>query len=101
MAKVSEKSDTKKKKTRGGSKPGERRGGRQKGTPNKKTQQLLDVLGAFDPIAELKKICADTEKEDLRAQICLNLLKYIYPQRKAIEMSAEEVKLPEITIKGL
>lgn len=34
-----------------GSKPGERRGGRQKGTPNKTTAILKDaVLGAFDAV---------------------------------------------------
>ena len=36
---------------RGGSKPGERRGGRQRGTPNKLTASLKDmILGALDDV---------------------------------------------------
>lgn len=98
MAKVVKNSETK---SKGGSKKGERRGGRQKGTPNKKTLELVEALGSFDPIEELKEICYATEKEDLKAHICLNLLKYIYPQRKAIEIDAAAVELPVIKIKGL
>lgn len=86
MAKVAKDSE---KKTRGGSKKGERRGGRQKGTPNKKTLEFIEALGTFDPIANLIEICRTTEKEDLRAHICLNLLKYIYPQRKAVDVNIE------------
>lgn len=98
MAKVTENSE---KKTRGGSKKGERRGGRKKGTPNKKTSELMQILGSFNPVEKLKEIFARTEDDALQAKICLDLLKYLYPQRKAIEMNAEDVKLPEIKIKGI
>lgn len=98
MAKVAENSE---KKTRGGSKKGERRGGRKKGTPNKKTSELMQILGSFNPVEKLKEIFARTEDDALQAKICLDLLKYLYPQRKAIEMNAEDVKLPEIKIKGI
>lgn len=98
MAKVVKNSE---KKTRGGSKKGERRGGRKKGTPNKKTSELMQILGSFNPVETLKEIIARTEDDALQAKICLDLLKYLYPQRKAIEMNAEDVKLPEINIKGI
>lgn len=98
MAKVAENSE---KKTRGGSKKGERRGGRKKGTPNKKTSELMQILGSFNPVETLKEIIARTKDDALQAKICLDLLKYLYPQRKAIEMNAEDVKLPEINIKGI
>ena len=41
-----------------GSAPGERRGGREKGTPNKKTQQLEEYLDAIgcDPLEVMAKI---------------------------------------------
>ncbi len=98
MAKVVKNSETK---SKGGSKKGERRGGRQKGTPNKKTLEFVKALGSFDPLEELKNICCNTDKDDLKAHICLNLLKYIYPQRKAVEIDAVDIKLPVVKIKGL
>jgi hypothetical protein len=46
----------------GGSKPGERRGGRQKGTPNRRTQEVADKLAALDcdPIEGMARIAEDT-----------------------------------------
>lgn len=76
-------------------------GGRKKGTPNKKTSELMQILGSFNPVETLKEIIARTKDDALQAKICLDLLKYLYPQRKAIEMNAEDVKLPEINIKGI
>ena len=55
---------------RGGSKPGERRGGRQKGAPNKRTQEISDrvlELGR-DPLEGMAQIAIDTRNSpDLRA----------------------------------
>lgn len=98
MAKVVKNSETK---SKGGSKKGERRGGRQKGTPNKKTFEFVEALGSFDPVEELKNICCNTNKEDLKAYICINLLKYIYPQRKAVELEATKIQMPVVKIKGI
>lgn len=84
-----------------GATKGERRGGRQKGTPNKKTLDFVEALGTFDPVEELKNICCNTDKDDLKAHICLNLLKYIYPQRKAIELDTSNIPMPEVNIKGI
>ena len=64
-------------------------GGRKKGTPNKRTKELAEVLGAFDPAEKLVQIYNETDDLDLKAQICRDLLKYVYPQRKAVEMSAD------------
>ena len=84
---------------RGASK-GERRGGREKGTPNKRTKELAEILGAFNPAEKLMEIYNSTEDEQLKASICKDLLKYVYPQRKAVEMTAD-VDMPIISIKGL
>lgn len=47
-----------------GSKPGERRGGRQKGTPNKTTQTAKDAIAsAADKLGGTKRL-ADWAKED-------------------------------------
>jgi hypothetical protein len=53
-----------------GSRPGERRGGRQKGTPNKKTAEnltALDVMLAVmrDPRVSLHRLRANLHQEDI------------------------------------
>jgi len=73
---------------KGGAKKGERRGGRQKGTPNKKTLNFIDELGDFKPVQELLKLFAETKDNILKFTIIKEILKYVYPQRKAIEMDA-------------
>lgn len=73
---------------RGGSKKGERRGGRQKGTPNKKTLNFIDELGNFKPVQELLNLFAYTQDDNLKFAIIKEILKYVYPQRKAVEMTA-------------
>ena len=41
----------------------EKTGGRQKGTPNKRTKELAEALGSFDPIGKLKKIYKETQDQ--------------------------------------
>ena len=60
-------------------------GGRKKGTPNKKTAELLEILGSFNPAEELMKLYDRTQDQDLKVTICKELMKYVYPQRKAID----------------
>lgn len=65
-----------------------RYGGRQKGTPNKDTLNLAQFLEKknFSPIEEIIKRMprlADVEA----IKVCLELLQYIYPKRKALEVS--------------
>lgn len=87
MAKVVKNSE---KKTRGGSKKGERRGGRQKGTPNKKTLEFIEALGDFDPVSKMVELFYSTKKEDIKFCILKEMLKYIYPQRKAVDIGVEK-----------
>lgn len=64
MAKVEENSQ---KRTRGGAKKGERRGGRQKGTPNKTTGELKDmILQALANEGGVKYL-RQVAKEDMKA----------------------------------
>jgi hypothetical protein len=55
---------------RHGSAPGERRGGRKRGTPNKITQNVIAELEAlgYHPIAELIEIIRDAKEEFARSQ---------------------------------
>lgn len=93
-----------------GSKPGERRGGREKNTPNKKTQEFLDLVAKHgvapgELLARVVKgerimALAYTNKETgefvehkvmptLEQMIAADkeLAQYTYPKRKAVEHS--------------
>lgn len=59
--------------------------GRKKGTPNKRTAELQEILGSFNPAEKLMELYKNTDKEDLKVLICKELMKYIYPQRKAVD----------------
>lgn len=70
-----------------GSRKGERRGGRQKGTPNKLSQDIaakLKRLGC-DPITRMAKLAQTTPDEAIQARLYTELAKYVYPQRKAVD----------------
>ena len=64
--------------------------GRKKGTPNKKTLIFLDDLGNFQPLKELVKLYKNTNDDNIKLTILKELLKYIYPQRKAVETTFKE-----------
>ena len=57
--------------SRGGSKPGERRGGRGKGTPNKRT-----ILAAYE-----------TAELSIRTQVYKELTRYVASKRNAVEVT--------------
>jgi hypothetical protein len=64
-------------------------GGRQPGTPNKKTHELvvkLERLGC-DPIAGLAQFAMDSEtSRELRVRCYTELAQYVHPKRKAMEL---------------
>lgn len=62
-------------------------GGRRKGTPNKKTSEIIERLKDEDIVGSLLEIANTTEKEEVKLRVYIELMKYIYPQRKAIEMN--------------
>lgn len=77
-----------------GSKPGERRGGRKKGTPNKATQAVQEKLQAMDcdPIEGMAEIAQEAMKEQnymLAGQMFKELAKYYAPTMKSIEFKGE------------
>lgn len=74
-------------------KDGRKTGGRQRGTVNKRTQDVLDKLGAMncDPIEGMAKIAVEamgTGDHALAGQMFKELAQYVAPKRKAIEMDA-------------
>jgi hypothetical protein len=79
--------------SRGGSRPGERRGGRGKGTPNKRTLAVAEVLGelGLDPIKQMGQIAMDERIEvSIRVQVLKELCQYIVPKRKAVEVTGDK-----------
>src|SRR4051812_32595528 len=71
---------------------GRKTGGRQKGTPNKATQDVAARLKALgcDPIEGMAALALDTSNPpELRGRMFSELAQYVAPKRKAIEHSAE------------
>lgn len=87
-----------------GSKPGERRGGRQKGTPNKRTIRDRDALVAYleqaaqaDPMAHPVRLLVSvmtsrTAVTSERVHAATALLDRILPKLKAVEISGDPDK---------
>ncbi len=75
-----------------GSLPGERRGGRTLGTPNRATAEVADRLAAlgFDPIAAMVAIATDPAADlALRGRMASELAGYVHPKRRAIDLTAD------------
>lgn len=71
-------------------KPGHKKiGGRAKGVPNRFTRSVLQICEemGYDPVAGLIELATRGEEESNRVTAAKELMKYIYPQRKAIEHS--------------
>lgn len=76
-----------------GCRPGERRGGRTKGTPNKLTMDVAERLAAAgcDPILGMVQIAQDEKAPlELRARMYSELAQYTAPKRKAVDMSSSD-----------
>lgn len=72
---------------------GRKTGGRVAGTPNRRTAELTQRLVELncDPLEALVKIANDPATDvALRARIHAELLPYLYPKRKTVEISHAE-----------
>jgi|SRR5680860_104733 len=72
---------------------GQKTGGRRKGTPNRKTEAVIDRLEALgcDPIEGMARLAMDgTVELSIRAQMYKELAQYVAPKRKAIEITGED-----------
>lgn len=84
---------------------GVRLGGRQKGTPNKDKQELLDMIlatGCKHPIqglAEIAKRSHDNGDVELARDCYKELAQYVAAKRKAVEHSGEvDTKQPLVIV---
>ena len=84
-----------------GPKPGTPRvGGREKGTPNKKTVELQERVKKFmqqqgiknfDPLVALAGIAVDKATQlKLKVESLKELAQYLHPKRRAVEVSGEQ-----------
>lgn len=65
---------------------GNKTGGRRAGTPNKKTKELVELMGDYSPLEALLEIAQDSRTPlDVKVKVNLDLMNYIYPKRKSIE----------------
>lgn len=73
-------------------KPRAKGAGRVKGTPNKKTQSLLDMCAErnYDPVLAMIDIAQDENADPaMRLQAHKEVAQYVYPKRKALEHSID------------
>lgn len=79
-------------------------GGRIKGTPNKKTVVLEELIQNkfpdFNPILSMVELAeSELTPVDLQFQCLKEVSQYLFPKRKSIEVSEEVlIEKPEITI---
>ena len=69
---------------------GKKTGGRTAGVPNRRTTDFAERMKALkcDPVEGLAMIAADSATDiALRARIFADLLPYLYPKRKMVEVS--------------
>jgi hypothetical protein len=72
---------------------GQKTGGRKKGTPNRRTAEVVERLAALDcdPLAGMAALAMDeVNAPELRGRMYAELAQYLYPKRRAIESAPEE-----------
>ena len=78
---------------RGGSKPGERRGGRQKGSVNRKTERFHKAVTEYGttPLDFLLAAMADDENPmPMRLDAAKSAAPYVHPRLAAVEVSGNK-----------
>lgn len=70
---------------------GKKTGGRQKGTPNKATQDLMAICEAkgLDPFAAMVELAVTETNRDKKFDRLKEIAQYLYPKRKAVEHSMD------------
>ena len=88
--------------------PQPKTGGRQKGTPNKRTQALIaainEVCPDYDPVIAMAVIANDEGQDlSLRVQCHKEVAQYIHAKRKALEVDIEgglDIGVREVNVSG-
>jgi hypothetical protein len=68
-------------------------GGRRRGTPNRLTLEVADVLAAIgcNPILGMAQLAMDSDvSAELRFKANAELASYVYPKRKSVDVSVQQ-----------
>jgi hypothetical protein len=87
-----------------GSKPGERRGGRQKGTPNKITSNVRELLDKLEcnPLEGLARIANDENNPiEIRTRAYSELAQYVSPKLRAMELTGAGGGAIEVNVSAI
>jgi len=79
-------------------------GGRVRGTPNRKTELVAKTLAKLgcDPVEGLARIALDPEtKVEIKVRCLTELAQYVYPKRKAVDVSSSEESEFKVTLEFL
>src|SRR5262245_45921495 len=74
---------------------GYKTGGRVKGTPNKRTQDVTERLAELgcDPVEGMAGLAMDPNSSpDLKGRMYAELAQYVYPKRRAVEQTVIDPK---------
>lgn len=71
-------------------------GGRKKGVPNKRSLTFEEALKGFCPLQEIIDSLPSLNDKD-RVNACLQLLAYLYPRRKTLELGDLNVQVASST----
>jgi hypothetical protein len=77
---------------------GHKTGARTAGTPNRKTQEVSELLESLgcDPVEGMARIATNEKHSpELRGRMFAELAQYVYPKRKAVELAADPVPPPQ------
>jgi hypothetical protein len=80
---------------------GHKTGGRVAGTPNRKTQEVTELLESLgcSPIEGMARIAMnEAHPPELRGRMYAELAQYVAPKRKSVEMSAADGYAAEYSI---
>jgi len=81
---------------------GRKTGGRTAGTPNRKTRDVGELLRSLgcDPIEGMVRIAQDERHNpELRGKMYAELARYVYPHRKAVEVSGADAGPVELVVR--
>ena len=73
---------------------GHKTGGRTAGTPNRRTQEIQELLESLghNPIEAMVQIANNPKASlELRGRMNAELATYLYPKRKAMELAADPI----------
>lgn len=72
---------------------GHKTGGRKAGTPNRKTQEISELLASLghNPVEAMVRLATNPKASlELQGRMNAELAQYVYPKRKAIEVADDQ-----------